>query len=134
VLRHRKDMRPAGLTVPARDPRQPMRDIRDLDIERRGVQQIKPPTRQHPLPDPGGVLFCERRFQRHFDLRRGAGCLPAQVSWQKHVTRWSLTMPVACMKAYTIVGPTNLNPRAASSFEILIESRVDAGTLAVVLK
>ena len=33
-----------------------------------------------------------------------------------------------------MVGPTNLKPRAASSLEILIESGVDAGTLAVVLK
>ena len=33
-----------------------------------------------------------------------------------------------------MVGPTNLKPRAASSFDILIDSGVDAGTLAVVLK
>ena len=33
-----------------------------------------------------------------------------------------------------MVGPTNLNPRAESSFEILIESGVEAGTLAVLLK
>ncbi len=32
-----------------------------------------------------------------------------------------------------MVGPTNLNPRAPSSFEILIETGVEAGTLAVVL-
>ena len=32
-----------------------------------------------------------------------------------------------------MVGPTNLNPRAPSSLEILIESGVEAGTLAVVL-
>ena len=32
-----------------------------------------------------------------------------------------------------MVGPTNLNPRAPSSFETLIETGVDAGTLAVVL-
>ena len=32
-----------------------------------------------------------------------------------------------------MVGPTNLKPRAPSSFEILIETGVEAGTLAVVL-
>ena len=32
-----------------------------------------------------------------------------------------------------MVGPTNLNPREPSSFEILIETGVEAGTLAVVL-
>ena len=42
-------------------------------------------------------------------------------------------MPVACMKAYTMVGPTNLKPRAPSSLETLIETGVEAGTLAVVL-
>jgi len=33
-----------------------------------------------------------------------------------------------------MVGPTNLKPRAASSLEMRIDSGVDAGTLAVVLK
>ena len=32
-----------------------------------------------------------------------------------------------------MVGPKNLKPRAPSSFDILIDSGVDAGTLAVVL-
>ena len=32
-------------------------------------------------------------------LARVARCFPAQCSWQKQVTKWSLTMPVACMKA-----------------------------------
>ena len=54
VLRHREDMRAAGLPVPARDARQAMGDIGDLDIERRGVEQIEPPSRQHPLPGAGG--------------------------------------------------------------------------------
>jgi len=45
VLRHREDMRAAGLPVPARDPRQPMGDVGDFDVERRGVEQIEPAPR-----------------------------------------------------------------------------------------
>ena len=98
VLRHREDMRAAGLPVPARDARQAMGDVGDLDIERRGVEQIEPPPRQHPLPGAGGDA-CGRFSRRHLALRRGLRSLPLQFSWQKQVTRWSLTMPVACMKA-----------------------------------
>ena len=35
-------------------------------------------------------------------------------------------MPTACMKAYTIVGPQNLKPRCASSFDIAREIAVSA--------
>ena len=97
VLGDREDMRAAGLAVPARDPRQPMGDVGDLDVERRGVDQIEPPSRQHALPDAGvgrGAFG-----GRHLALRRGARGLAPQFAWQKQVTRWSLTMPVACMKA-----------------------------------
>ncbi len=34
VLRHREDVRARGLAVPARHPRQSMRDVDDLDVER----------------------------------------------------------------------------------------------------
>src|SRR5579872_3021604 len=97
MLSDREDIGPAGLAVPAGDPREPMRDVRDLDVERRGVEQIEPPPRQHPLPDPR--VGCGRLLCRHLTLRRGVRCVLPQVSWQKQVTRWSLTMPVACMKA-----------------------------------
>src|SRR5215211_272625 len=50
VLGDREDVVAAGLAVPARDPRQPVRDIGDLDIERGGVEQVEPPSRQHALP------------------------------------------------------------------------------------
>jgi hypothetical protein len=36
-------MSAAGLPVPARDTRQAMGDIGDLDIERRGVHEVEPP-------------------------------------------------------------------------------------------
>jgi protoporphyrinogen oxidase len=35
-----------------------------------------------------------------------------------HPTTWSFTIPVACMWAYTIVGPTNRNPRFTKSLLI----------------
>ena len=50
VLRDREDMRAVGLAVPARDAREPVRDVLDLDVERRGVEQVEPPARQHALP------------------------------------------------------------------------------------
>jgi hypothetical protein len=40
----------ARLAVPARDARQPMSDVFDFDIERRGVEQIEPASAQHALP------------------------------------------------------------------------------------
>ena len=96
VLRDRENMRAAGLAVPARDPRQPMGDVGDLDVERRGIEQIEPP------PDN---IRCQARVAGlrapcwSFRLEARAARLLPQVSWQKQVTRWSLTMPVACMKA-----------------------------------
>jgi hypothetical protein len=41
VLRDRENMRADGLTVPSRDAREPMRDIFDLHVERRRVEQIE---------------------------------------------------------------------------------------------
>ena len=48
-------MRAFGLPVPARDAGEPVRDVLDLDVERRGVEQIEPAPRQHALP--GARLF-----------------------------------------------------------------------------
>src|SRR5262245_54633679 len=50
VLRHRESMRAARLSVPARDARKSMRDVFDLDVERRGVEQVEPASAQHALP------------------------------------------------------------------------------------
>ena len=38
VLRDGKNMRAGGLPVPAGDAREPVRDVRDLDVERGGEQ------------------------------------------------------------------------------------------------
>ena len=39
---------------------------------------------------------------------------------------WSSTMPVACISAYAVVGPKNLNPRRLSSLAIAVDSAVIA--------
>ena len=35
---------------------------------------------------------------------------------------WSLTRPIACMKAYIVVGPTKLQPLFLRSFDIATDS------------
>src|SRR5215472_15423186 len=46
-------MRPPGLAVPTGDPRQPVGNILNLDIQRARLQQVKPPATQHALPCAG---------------------------------------------------------------------------------
>ncbi len=50
VFRHRIGKLANRLPVPARHECQPVGDILDLDIQRRGVQQVEPAPRKHPLP------------------------------------------------------------------------------------
>ena len=38
------------LPVPARDAGEPMGDVLDLDVERRGVEEVEPAPGEHPLP------------------------------------------------------------------------------------
>ena len=52
MLRHRECVLAVGLAVPAGDAGEPMGDVLDLDVERRGVEQVEPPPAQHPLPGP----------------------------------------------------------------------------------
>src|SRR3954471_11131907 len=42
--------------------------------------------------------------------------------------RWSFTRPIACMNAYIVVGPTNVQPRFRRSFD----SATDSGVVAMV--
>ena len=39
-----------GLAVPSADPRQPVRDVYNLDIHGRGIEKVKTPAAQHTLP------------------------------------------------------------------------------------
>ncbi len=85
VLRDRKDMRAVGLAVPARHPRDAMRDVLDLDIERGGVEQVEPSPRQHALPGArlaAGLETGRRPLRRHV-LRPSF----AQAACRWHVTR-----------------------------------------------
>ena len=49
--------------------------------------------------------------------RSSIGCRQAQPS------KWSLTIPMACMNAYIVVGPTNVQPR----FFKALDKRTEAG-------
>src|SRR3712207_5146273 len=55
---------------------------------------------------------------------------PLQGDARKQPTTWSSTMPVACMSAYAVVGPTKTKPRRFSSLAIAIDSGLVAGTSA----
>jgi hypothetical protein len=46
-------MRAVGLPVPAGDAGEAVRDVFQLNIERRRVEQIEPAARQHALPSAG---------------------------------------------------------------------------------
>ena len=50
VLGDREGVVADGLAVPAGDAGKPVRDVGDLDVERRGVEQIEPAAGQHALP------------------------------------------------------------------------------------
>jgi hypothetical protein len=63
MLGDRKSVGALGLAVPARHPCKPMRDIFDLDVERRGVEEIEPSPGQHALP--GARRFPHSRHGIH---------------------------------------------------------------------
>ena len=97
MLGHRVDVRAPGLAVPARHAREPVRDVGDLDVERGRIEQIEPAPGQHALPSAeclGG--HCRSRLCRH-RAQRPASAASGACRWQ--LTTWSLTIPVACMKA-----------------------------------
>ena len=45
-----------GLAVPAGDAGQAVRDVLDLDVEGRGIQQVQPSSGQHALPGAGRLF------------------------------------------------------------------------------
>jgi hypothetical protein len=47
-------MRTLSLSIPTGDPRQPMRYVIKLDVERRGIKQVESTTREHALPRTRG--------------------------------------------------------------------------------
>ena len=112
VLGHREDVRSPCLAVPAGDTGEAVGDVGDLDVAGRGVEEVEAAAGEHPLPRP-------RRRRAH-----GARPSPAQGPCRWQPTRWSLTMPTACMKAWTMVGPQNANPSALSALPIARETGV----------
>ena len=101
VLRHREDVVPDRLPVPARDAGEAVGDVLELDVKRRRVEEVEAPAEEHPARRGGSLAISVARR----GWRTPYGGTPA---W------WSLTIPTACMKAYTIVGPTKLNPSASA--------------------
>ena len=68
MLRHREGMLAVGLAVPTGDAGEPVRDVLDLDVERRGVEQVEPPSAQHPLPGPRSTLLSGGAIDLSVDL------------------------------------------------------------------
>jgi len=52
MLRDGEDLGAFRLAVPASHAGQTMGDVANLDVERRRIDEIEPPSRQHPLPGP----------------------------------------------------------------------------------
>src|SRR5919197_3001096 len=71
-----EDVRAFGLPIPAGNPRETVRNVGDLDVERGRVEQVEPAPRQHALP--GARLFSRARWLRCGGWRRSGprtGCL-----------------------------------------------------------
>ncbi len=80
VLGDRKNVGADRLPVPARDAREPVRDVRDLDIERGGVEQVEPAPGKHALPGAEQLRACRRfRLRRH---QRPASLASGACRWQ----------------------------------------------------
>ena len=82
MLGDREDVRALGLPVPAGDARKSMGDVRDLDVERRGVEQVEPAAGQHALPGAkrrGG--YDRSRAGRH-RVQRPASAANGACRWQ----------------------------------------------------
>jgi hypothetical protein len=61
------------LAVPARHPGKPVGDVLDLDVERRGVEEIEPAARQHALPGARGVAGLWHGSGRRSEAKTAAG-------------------------------------------------------------
>src|SRR5262249_35807237 len=63
MLGHRESVLAIGLPIPTGDASKPVGDVLDLDVERRGVEQVEPSPAQHALPGArSGVC---RNFMHH---------------------------------------------------------------------
>ena len=82
VLRDREDVGPDGLAVPAGNAGKHVRDVLDLDVERRGVEQVETAAGQHALPGAkrrGG--YDRSRAGRH-RVQRPASAANGACRWQ----------------------------------------------------
>jgi hypothetical protein len=96
VLGHREAVLAGGLAVPARHPGQAVGDVLDLDVHRRGIQQVEPAARQHALPRPG------RSFMQPFGheiVPYGEGAGLTQSGLAHRLTKINEGQAVACGNA-----------------------------------
>ena len=81
VLGHRIGVSAHSLAIPACDTRQAVGNVLDLDIKRRRIGEIEPPTRDHALPGTGvrRLFGHPDRFQRDLEARRRSPMPAARV-------------------------------------------------------
>ena len=70
----------------------------------------------------------ERTWPQSGAFRQERPDFPSQQS-----EAWSSTMPIACIRAYIVVGPTNLNPSFFSSFASAVASEAPVFGSAIVV-
>ena len=131
MLRDREGVVAEGLSVPARDAREPVRDVLDLDVERRRIEKIETAARQHALPGArrraGAVghqsvprarrLAASRRWPRR-EARPRPPPPPARTgscSSSAARSRSSRTTPIACPSADEPRRPSGRSPATMSA-------------------
>src|SRR5690606_1181841 len=65
MLGNREGMVADGLAVPARDPGQAEGDVLDLNVERRGIQDVEPAAGEHALPGPRWLVRTHGLIDRY---------------------------------------------------------------------
>src|SRR5918993_4239536 len=93
-------------------------DARPDPLHRLHQRRVGDAERFGPAPDGGGVADIDvglgagvvggTGFGGHCSLLLRAASAAART---EQPSRWSLTRPMACMNAYTVVGPTKVQPR-----------------------
>ncbi len=125
-LRFRRNLERAGIRKVLDATLSVLPDDAAVGMRGAGVVVINPPWMLDErlgelLPDlhrllvPDGNGRYERRVVGGRMRRSPTTLTRRQFLVTKTSTRWSLTMPVACMWAYMIVVPTNLKPRCFRS-------------------
>lgn len=84
-----------------------------------GAGRLHPPEHSKPLQRPYRKVYVLEAANAHESA--------AHSRWRKQLSTWSLTIPIACICAYMMVGPTKENPRLLRSLLSAREVSVSAG-------